>query len=288
MNKTLTILAGHPRGGEQTWNSLYKNVLTPLESDLAICTGSKWLNGQSFLDKAQYQWIIEEPENWFDYYEKNFNGSWREYFKQGLDTGLYNSGSIHFAIKDIILKNHINDIKNYTQIIYTRFDQFYTHEHPKLDNKRIWIPEGEDYFGICDRHAVVPVDDIEKYLDICSFIDSKSAINRNIEYLNCEVAYKEQLISSGLIEKVSRFDRLQFTSAKKGDTTNWRIPKYRIIFYSGLQLKYPQEFIDSMNNYLKSYGLTKAIFKYKLLFINYIYLQSRRKLGNFKNKILRT
>lgn len=279
MNKTLTILAGHPRGGEQTWNSLYKNVLTPLESDLAICTGSKWLNEQSFLDKAQYQWIIEEPENWFDYYEKNFNGSWREYFKQGLDTGLYNSGSIHFAIKDIILKNHINDIKNYTQIIYTRFDQFYTYEHPKLDNKRIWIPEGEDYFGICDRHAVVPVDDIEKYLDICSFIDSKSAINRNIEYLNCEVAYKEQLISSGLSNKVARFDRLQFTSAIQGDKTNWRIPKYKVFLYYGLQLKYPQEFIDSIGNYLKCHSSFDALINLKSLFLYYLYLQLRRKLG---------
>jgi hypothetical protein len=279
MKKTLTILAGHPRGGEATWSTLYENVLTPLDSDLAICTGSKWLNEQSFLDKAQYQWIIEEPKNWFDYYEKHFNGSWREYFEQGLDTGLYNSGSIHFAIKDIILKNHINDIKNYTQIIYTRFDQFYTYEHPKLDNKRIWIPKGEDYFGICDRHAVVPVDDIEKYLDICSFIDSKSAINSDIEYLNCEVAYKEQLIFNGLSNKVARFDRLQFTSAKKGDKTNWRIPKYKVFLYSGLQLKYPQEFIDSIGNYLKNHSSLNALINLKSLFVYFLYLQLRRKLG---------
>ena len=36
MKKTLTILAGHPRGGEATWSTLYENVLTPLDSDLAI------------------------------------------------------------------------------------------------------------------------------------------------------------------------------------------------------------------------------------------------------------
>ena len=44
----------------------------------------------------------------------------------------------------------------YEQIIFTRFDQFYIKEHPELNNKFIWIPEGEDYFGICDEHAVVP------------------------------------------------------------------------------------------------------------------------------------
>ena len=41
MKKYLTILTGSPRGGEETWESLYKNVLEPLDSDLAILTGSK-------------------------------------------------------------------------------------------------------------------------------------------------------------------------------------------------------------------------------------------------------
>ena len=45
-NDYLTILAGNPRGGEQTWESLNKFVLSPLNSDLAICTGTKWLNNQ--------------------------------------------------------------------------------------------------------------------------------------------------------------------------------------------------------------------------------------------------
>ena len=34
----LVILAGSPRGGEDTWNSLFKYVIKHLEADLAICT----------------------------------------------------------------------------------------------------------------------------------------------------------------------------------------------------------------------------------------------------------
>ena len=36
MSKYLIILAGSPRGGEQTYNSLYKNVLNNLSADLAV------------------------------------------------------------------------------------------------------------------------------------------------------------------------------------------------------------------------------------------------------------
>lgn len=123
--KYLTILSGSPRGGEKTWESLYRNVLNVLDSDLAICTGSKWINGQSFVREAKYQWIIDEPEDWFDYYRDNFTGSWENFFNKGKNTGLYNSGAIHFALKDIILKNHIKEVLSYEQIIYTRFDQLY-------------------------------------------------------------------------------------------------------------------------------------------------------------------
>ena len=121
INKYLTILSGNPRGGEKTWHSLYENVLNSLGSDLAICTGDKWLDNQSFLKVSNYQWIINEPEDWKNYYEEHFNGTWKNYFLKGEETGLYSSGLIHFALKDIILKNYINKILKYEFIIFTRF-----------------------------------------------------------------------------------------------------------------------------------------------------------------------
>ena len=182
--KYLTVLAGSPRGGELTWQSLYRNVLNPLNSDLAICTGNKWLDSQSFIKRANYLWNFEEPEDWFQYYRENFQGNWEEYFNLGKNTGLYNSGSIHFALKDIVLRNHLKVLMKYDTIIYTRFDQFYIDEHPHLDNSNIWIPEGEDYFGICDRHSVVPTHKIEEFLDICSYINKPEALNVDSDYLN--------------------------------------------------------------------------------------------------------
>jgi hypothetical protein len=33
---TLVVLLGNARGGEKTWHSMYKNVLNPLNADLAL------------------------------------------------------------------------------------------------------------------------------------------------------------------------------------------------------------------------------------------------------------
>ena len=281
-NKYLTILAGNPRGGEQTWESLNKFVLSPLNSDLAICTGTKWLNNQSFLDYTKYKWVFEEPDNWFDYYSQNFSGTWEKYFHLGKDTGLYNSGSIHFALKDIILNNYLDEINNYEYIIYTRFDQFYLSNHPKLKGDNIWIPKGEDFFGLCDRHAVIPVKYIEKFLGICKYIDQEKSLIQNAKHLNCEVSFKNHLDNIGILNKVKRFDRNQFTTAVNSDTTNWRIPKYRIHLNHGLMIKYPDEFMDSMKNMIEKKGLIFRVSN-PILYMNYIYLRIRRSFGEVKN-----
>ena len=53
--KYLIVLAGSPRGGEKTWESMYKYLLNNLDADLAICCG-KDINDQSSLYKnAKYK-----------------------------------------------------------------------------------------------------------------------------------------------------------------------------------------------------------------------------------------
>ena len=283
MNKKyLTILSGNPRGGEKTWESLYENVLDALKSDLAICTGDKWLEKQSFIDIAKYNWIIDEPNDWTSYYEDNFDGTWKEFFLRGRETGLYSSGIIHFALKDIILKNHINEILDYDFIIYSRFDQFYLSKHKYFESEKIWIPRGEDYFGLCDRHAVIPQQHIKEYLSICSYINSSKALNLKADHLNCEVTFLNQLKTNGLLSHIKRYSRTQFTSALKNDFTNWRVPKYKIYFFNKLMIKYPDEYISSFESISEKKEIIFS--KYFLLYINYLYLKMRRFFGKIKKK----
>ena len=130
MNKYLIILAGSPRGGEKTYSSLYKYVKNHLNADLALCTTEDMYDESiSLFQNPDYLWLLKDYDNFFDYFNENFDGSWKEYFELGKGTGLYESGSIHFIFKDFILKNYLNILDNYDFIIYSRFDQYYLDFH---------------------------------------------------------------------------------------------------------------------------------------------------------------
>ena len=110
---------------------------------------------------------------------------------------------------------------------------------------KIWIPEGENYNGMGDRHAIVPIQYIEKFL-IFVIMLIQDSIKNTPEYLNCETAYLRFLTHNDLIKNVKRYKRAQFTSATKQDKTNWRVPKYKVYITKNLLIKYPDEFINSV------------------------------------------
>tara|TARA_Y100000992_G_scaffold292943_1_gene251006 strand:+ start:1009 stop:1872 length:864 start_codon:yes stop_codon:yes gene_type:complete len=286
MNKYLIILAGSPRGGEKTYSSLYKYVKNHLNADLALCTTEDMYDESiSLFQSPDYLWLLKDYDNFFDYFNENFDGSWKEYFELGKGTGLYESGSIHFIFKDFILKNYLNILENYDFIIYSRFDQYYLDFHINGDKNRILIPEGEDYYGICDRHAIIPKEYISKFLKICEYINLDKSLEVNTEYLNCETSFLNHLKHEGLLSFVERYPRTQFTSALSKDKTNWRIPIYKIYFFDKLMIKYPDEYIDSFKNLIRKTNIFKLIYLQNILFLNYLYLEIRRFLGRLKGNI---
>ena len=286
MNKYLIILAGSPRGGEKTYSSLYKYVQNHLNADLALCTTEDMYDESiSLFQSPDYLWLLKDYDNFFDYFNENFDGSWKEYFELGKGTGLYESGSIHFIFKDFILKNYLNILENYDFIIYSRFDQYYLDFHINGDKNRILIPEGEDYYGICDRHAIIPKEYISKFLKICEYINLEKSLEVNTEYLNCETSFLNHLKHEGLLSFVERYPRTQFTSALSKDKTNWRIPIYKIYFFDKLMIKYPDEYIDSFKNLIRKTNIFKLIYLQNILFLNYLYLETRRFLGRLKGNI---
>ena len=60
---------------------------------------------------------------------------------------------------------------------------------------------------------------------------------------------------------------------------------YSLYFYKDLMIKYPDEFIDSIANSLKTNRIS-FIFKEPTLFLNYLYLITRRKFGKIKKQYL--
>jgi len=281
--KYLIVLGGSPRGGEKAWNSMYKYVKDHLKADLAICTGKKWLNNQSFIEKADYDWTFEEDADWSKYYSKNYDKQWVQAFELGRNTGLLESGFIHFAIKDIILDEHIEEIEKYDYIIYSRFDQMYINYHLHGYDQNILIPEGEDYFGIGDRHILIPSILAKDYFGILKFFLKNYNEFKHIKYLNCETVNKLHLESFVKKECIFRTKRIQFTVAEKNDKTNWREAKYKIYLLRNIKLKYPDEFLKTLENFAITLNTSKINFINITLLINYYYLLLRKSLGSFKS-----
>lgn len=281
----LVILAGSPRGGEDTWNSLFKYVIEHLEADLAICTTDNFLLENRLFNEAKFKWIMKNPKNFEDYYSKHYQGNWKDYLLKGKGLGLYESGLIHFALKDFVYRNYSEELSDYDYIIYTRFDQYYVDYHPKFSGDKIYIPEGEDYFGICDRHVIFKSTHAKEYFSIIDYINMEETVLDIPAYPNCESVYKKHLEFTGLINKVERFKRKSFTSALLNEPTNWRVPSYKIFFSNNLMIKYPDEFMGALKNGIND---NKGIKYYQdnfLLLLYYYYLSLRKLLGNlFRNK----
>jgi len=277
--KYLVVLAGSPRGGVDTWKSLFKYVIDYLNADLAICTTDNFIQENILFDRAKYIWIMKNPKSFDNYYKKYFSGNWREYLIKGKELGLYESGKIHFAFKDFILRNYIEFLEKYEFIIYSRFDQYYVDYHPDFEDDKIFIPKGEDYFGICDRHVVFKSNEARKYLSIVDYIDSKEAMLELPKFLNCESVYKQHLNSNGLLEDVIRFDRNSFTVSLKNEHTNWRVPNLKVFLTKNLMIKYPDEFIDALKNKFSNNNKFIVSFRDRKLNLLYFYLILRRKIG---------
>lgn len=280
--KYLVVLLGSPRGGEFAWKSLYKYVLDFLNADLAVCTGKKWLTNQSFMNKATHDWTFEEHENWKDYYKEKNILNWQKAFGLENGAGLIESGLIHFAIKNIILQEHIETIKNYDFIIFSRFDQLYTDYHIRGFEDKIIIPDGEDYFGLHDRHAVLPADMAENYLNVLNYFVSNFENFINFDYVNCETVNMKHLESFISSENILRSKRIQFTCATKDDQTNWRKARIKVKLMRNLYLKYPDEFLDAINNLVFNIKVSKLSFQNLVFISNYYLIMVKIKFGKYK------
>lgn len=284
MKKYLIILAGSPRGGIKTWKTLIEHVKKPLSADLAILCSDKW-RGYEYLEKqAKFKWIFKEYKNYEEYYSTNFSGSWEDYFNKGLDTGLKSSGMLHFVFKDMVKKKYLETVLNYDYIIYTRFDQYHVADHPIGIKDKILIPEGEDYFGICDRHALVPKKYIEEFLGICEYVNSKDALDVKDNFLNCEVTFKNHLLKENIYDQIKRTPRKQFTTSLKGEHTNWRVAKYKVYFTKKIMIKYPDEFLSSFHNLFSERNILFVLKNDFVMAVNYIFLKLRINLGKLINE----
>ena len=258
--KTLVVLLGSARGGEETWSSLYKYLLNPLSADLALLFGKSNNKTSSLYQKAKYVWEIDEYEDWWNYFKKYFSDTLFNIYKkneiEGLGGGIKNfkgSGAIIFALRHFLKTNFKHELLKYDRIILSRSDFYYIDFHPNLKNDFFYIVEGEKYGGVSDRHHIFPTSIIDKVLSINEFLDNK----KNFDYLiskklNPERALYEYYKKNGLLEKIKFCKRVQFIVSRENESKRWSYTKGFKFNSKTLLIKYQREYYQALRN---KYGL---------------------------------
>lgn len=139
-------------------------------------------------------------------------------------------------------------LDKYDVFVLTRSDHHYAYDHPKfeynteLDFNRIWVPLGEDYGGLTDRHCVIHKSQVSKYLNLVPFVirlcheHPQATRSYNIEqFVRC------LLLFNGMYEGVKRFDRIMYTVKTEEDMTTWSVGIFKDP-QSDVLIKYPSEF----------------------------------------------
>jgi hypothetical protein len=238
-NKTLVVLLGGLRCGELAWESLYQNVLDINSADLALILQEprEAFQNASILSRAKYIWQIPQykQNDWSEAVDLVRNDTtWRERLMPlrhersillGGVQGVHGSALIIFWFR-WFLAERIKELKwteRYDRFVISRNDHFYLCPHNlcELDPNYMWVPTGEDYGGICDRHLVVNATDALEALDMLPpLLDTPERYTDllNESAANSETYVKRRWEEEHLLERVNRFDRNFFMCATTGDT----------------------------------------------------------------------
>ncbi len=237
-----------------------------------------WRNRIYLKKKSDDNLVIEE--NVITYKKSLY---WREFLKVkdqflgGIkDSSEQHPGSAGILIffRWFLLKNLIdNDLLNkYDRFIITRSDFIYKLPHPKVEmmnEKYIWIPDGEHYGGYTDRHVVLSKTNICSYLDIFNNMVLKSnhyfMKMRNKNNWNLEQLIKFNLEENNVLDLVKEFPYIMYSVRNINGTTRWSYGNYSNEL--GYYIKYESEYEKSIyyKNKFEESGLTIDEF-YKCIF----------------------
>jgi hypothetical protein len=265
MNKpTLTIILCQTRESNFTYDSLERNVLGPLKSDLAFC-GSSSESENSILKNAKYIWNFNEPTDWSkacDSISKN-DSDWRvlvdfgELFLGG--SGYPNSkgsGLIIMYWREILKLSIGKEITDkYEWFVITRSDFKWICPHPPvemLDPSRVYVLDGEKYGGFSDRHIIFNRKFADQILSLASPIfGSTSNLKEFLEghkitNLNPERYLHLMMQRNNLLNQLTFLPYLGFTVRHEQTKTRWSSGVYNKSL--GVYVKYPNEFKASFRS----------------------------------------
>jgi hypothetical protein len=159
------------------------------------------------------------------------------------------STGIHIFFTWFLWKNlrEYGLVDKYDRFVITRSDFIYQLPHPKLEllsTDHIWVPDGQQNDGVCDRHAVLSPVHLEKYLNVAEGFFRKS----NMYYAeiqsktnwNMEKILQMHLEKEGVLNKVVHFPYVMYAVRGITGTTRWSPGEYSEKY--GYYIKYPEEY----------------------------------------------
>jgi len=264
--KTLVVVTGSLRGGEKAWQTLYDNVLEVNHADLAVITEDpvpERYRNASLFDRAKYVWMVPKYDDWADAMDLIHNSSaWREPL-MALYTGKENimlggmgniraSGAIIFMFRWFLSQRirENNLIQIYDRFVVTRSDHYYLcpHDLSTLDPSMLWVPSGQDFRGVCDRHFVCGNHDILTALDILPPLllhSEKYYKQLTHPRYNSERFLLHRWAEEGLKIRLRRFNRTMFVSATQQDSSRWSVIS-QFPVKEGVYIKYPEEYAEAL------------------------------------------
>ena len=258
--RTLVVLLGSARGGENTWQTLYDRLLEPNGADLALLLGhTARKEGISLYGRAKYIWEVHDFSDWSDALDSmGGDGGWRAIARNntrsdemvfGGAAGLHGNGVIVPYLKWVLMGKirEYGLTSLYDRFVVTRTDQFYTCDvdlaiYPA---QFVWVPDAQDYGGICDRWIVAPKALVKATLDIIEPV--VLAPKKYWDFKgNPEALVKLRYEENGVWDQIRRFGRRMFTAATPGDHTRWKRIVGCVFHPYNVCLKYKEEFDDAM------------------------------------------
>jgi hypothetical protein len=273
--KTLVVLIGNLRCGELAWTSLYANLLEwnnrrntsiPHTLDLALVIGedvpSVYQNASLFA-RAKYVFSHAEfGDDWSAALDM-IDPSWKVKVAPLLDSSSivlggvrykdwHGSGAISFWIRWFLSQKLLEHdlVSRYDRFVITRADNFYMcpHDLSVLDPRFIWVPFGQDFGGITDRHLIVPSQYVLSALNVLPGLFQDPAVypELSLDLYNPEQLLRDRWKQEGLYEEyVQRFPRMMFTCGNPtfDDSTRWKVPGELV--EEGVRKKYRKEYMQS-------------------------------------------
>ena len=274
--RCLVVLLGQTRAYELTYDNIKRNLIDPLHADLALCIGidENYCYDNPFYASAKYQFEYDEPSDYTDLMDcayKTISSEcslektipWRNFldipgnFLGGI-AGRDGSGGILLFARWFLLKNILIQglLDKYDFFVITRSDYIYTLAHPSLDlfsADCIYVPNGQGYGGITDRHVVLPKKFLEVYLNILEKMVlssqeyyTKLSLPCWNDLMNLEKMIYFHLIEQGVSEHIKFFPYVMYTVRGEKDPTRWEMGSFD--YKLGYFIKYPVEYEQAIEH----------------------------------------